>query len=168
MLPEIKKILYATDLGPGSTYVFRYALSLAQRYQAKVTILHAVEPLSPFAQSMVELYVSHQDSEQKHATVRTQLLNDLKSRLHEFCEQEVSPAEEELVADIRVVEGDAAQTISQEAVSLGSDIIVMGTHRHSVVGETLLGTTAHRVLHSCPLPTLLVRIPEPPENGAGL
>lgn len=168
MLPEIKSILYATDMGPGSSHVFRYALSLANRYQAKVTILHAVEPLSPFAQSLVELHVSHQASEQQHAQIRSQLIQDLKARLHQFCEQEACLAEEDLVADIHVVEGDPAQTIIKEATALDSDMIVMGTHRHSAVGEALLGTTAHKVLHSCALPTLLVRIPEQQNNGSGL
>lgn len=168
MLPEIKSILYATDLGSGSTHVFRYALGLARRYQAKVTIVHVVEPLSPFAQSLVELHISHQDSEQQHARIRVKLLNDLKTRLHEFCEKEACLAEEDLVADIHVIEGEPAQTIIKEAATLGSDMIVMGTHRHSAVGEALLGTTAHKVLHSCALPTLLVRVPEQQETGAGL
>lgn len=165
MLPQIESILYATDLGNGSAHVFRYALSLAQRYQAKVTILHAVEPLSTFAQNTVELYISHQKLELQHAEIRAQLLNDLRARLHEFCEKEACLAEEGLVVDIHVVEGDPAPTIIREATSLGSDMIVMGTHRHSVIGEALLGSTAHKVLHSCTLPTLLIRVPERQEAG---
>ena len=159
MLPDIKKILYATDLGPGTSHVFRYALSLAQRYQAQVAILHIVEPLSPFAQSLVELHVSHRDSEDQHATIRSKLLDDIKGRLHAFCEQEACVAEENLVADIQVIEGQPAATIIKQATACQADMIVMGTHQHSAIGEALLGTTAHKVLHSCSLPTLLVRIP---------
>ena len=159
MLPEINKILYATDLSSGSSHVFRYALSLARRYQAQVSILHVVEPLSPFAQSLVELHVSHQASETQHAEIRNHLLNKLKERLHAFCEQEACAAEENLVADIDVLEGQAAPTIIKQATACQADMIVMGTHQHSAIGEALLGTTAHKVLHSCTLPTLLVRIP---------
>jgi nucleotide-binding universal stress UspA family protein len=168
MLPEIKSILYATDLGAGSSHVFRYALSLARRYQAQVAILHVVEPLSPFAQNLVELHVSHQDSEAQHADARQRLLKELKERLHAFCEKEACVAEEDLVAEIHVVEGQPAATIIKEATQLGSDMIIMGTHRHSVVGEALLGTTAHKVLHSSTLPTLLIRVPERQDNDAGL
>ncbi len=159
MLPEIKNILYATDLGDGSSHVFRYALSLASRYQAQVTILHVVEPLSPFAQSLVELHVSHQESENQHTAIRSKLLEDLKGRLHAFCEQEACVAEENLVAEIQVLEGQPAATIIKQATECQADMIVMGTHQHSAIGEALLGTTAHKVLHSCSLPTLLVRIP---------
>lgn len=160
MLPEIKTILYATDLSAGSSHVFRYALSLAKRYQAQVSILHVVEPLSPFAQSLVELHVSHQASETQHLEIRNQLLTTLKEHLHAFCEKEACAAEENLIAEIQVLEGQTAPTIIKQGAACQADMIVMGTHQHSAIGEALLGTTAHKVLHSCALPTLLIRIPE--------
>lgn len=163
MLPEIKNILYATDMGPGSSHVFRYALSLAQNYQAKVTILHVVEPLSAFAQSLVELHVSHKKSEQQHNEDRLKLIAELRNRIHEICEKEACLTEENRIEDVHVLEGQPAQTILRKSAEFGSDLIIMGTHRHSVVGEALLGTTAHKVLHSCTLPTLLVRVPEQEE-----
>ena len=168
MLPEINRILYATDLGPGSAHVFRYALSLARRYQAKVSILHVVEPLSPFAQHLIELHLSHQESETHHSDVCNHLLQNLKDRLHAFCEKETCVAEEGLVDLIQVLEGQPAELITNEASRLNSDMIVMGTHHHSVIGEALLGTTAQKVLHGCSLPVLLIRVPEPLENGSGL
>ena len=159
MLPEIKTILYATDLSGGSSHVFRYALSLARRYQAQVSILHVVEPLTPFGQSLVELHISHQASEDQHTQIRNQLLDKLKQQLHSFCEAEVCVAEENLVSDIEVLEGQTAASIIKQAAAKQVDMIVMGTHQHSTVGESLLGTTAHKVLHSSTLPVLLVRIP---------
>lgn len=159
MLPDIKKILYATDLSDGSSHVFRYALSLARRYQAQVNILHVVEPLSTFGQSLVELHISHHASENLHTEIRAQLLEKIKQNLHSFCEAEACVAEEDLVASIDVIEGQVAATILKQATEIKADMVVMGTHQHSAVGEALLGTTAHKVLHNCALPTLLVRIP---------
>lgn len=46
MIPQIKKILYATDLSENSSYAFFYAIDLAQRHDAKIVILHAIEPIS--------------------------------------------------------------------------------------------------------------------------
>ena len=40
MIPEIKKILYTTDLSQNARYAFGYAASLANRYDAGITILH--------------------------------------------------------------------------------------------------------------------------------
>ena len=53
MIPEIKNILYATDLSENARYAFGYAVSLANRCDAKITVLHVVEELSSFARSMV-------------------------------------------------------------------------------------------------------------------
>jgi nucleotide-binding universal stress UspA family protein len=44
MIPEIKKILYATDLSKNSSYAFLYAADMAKRHNAKIVILHSVEP----------------------------------------------------------------------------------------------------------------------------
>ena len=44
MVPTIKKILYATDLGENSSYAFYHAVSAAKALGAKITILYALEP----------------------------------------------------------------------------------------------------------------------------
>lgn len=44
--PNIKTILYATDLGENTRPVFRLAVSQARRYNARLLMLHVVEPRS--------------------------------------------------------------------------------------------------------------------------
>ena len=46
MLPEIRRILYATDLGPNSIYAFGYAARLAKETGAEIHLLHVVQSLS--------------------------------------------------------------------------------------------------------------------------
>lgn len=162
MLPKIQTILYATGLGAGASHVFRYALSLAQQCQAKIAVVHAMEPLSAFGQSLVELHISHEKSEEMHREARRKVREDIEKRLEEFCAQELcnDPQGRSRVCEIQVVEGQPAQVILAEAKKHGADLIVMGTHRHTVVGETLLGTTTRKVLHKSEIPVLAVRIPE--------
>jgi nucleotide-binding universal stress UspA family protein len=45
MIPKIKKILYATDLSKNSVYAFRYAIDMAQKLDARIIILHVIEPI---------------------------------------------------------------------------------------------------------------------------
>lgn len=162
MLPRIKNILYATDLGPGAPYVFRYALSLAQQHDARITILYAVEPLGTFGQSLVELHISHAQAEQMHEQARNQIKAQLEERLERLCAQEAAQAPDgrTLVESILVREGQSSVTILDQARRSSADLIVMGTHRHTALGEALLGTTASKVLHGSELPVLLVRVPE--------
>jgi nucleotide-binding universal stress UspA family protein len=53
MIPEIKKILYTTDLSPNARFAFGYAASLANRYDAGITILHVLAEISPTTDSLV-------------------------------------------------------------------------------------------------------------------
>lgn len=167
MLPKIDTILYTTDLGTGAPYVFRYALSLAQFYEAKVTVVHAMEPLSSFAQRLVELHVSHENSVTMHQDARLKVKGDIVKRLDAFCEKEAADDPEgcRRISDILVDEGYPAQVILELAAKIQADMIVMGTHRHTVIGEALLGSTAHKVVHKSTIPVLLVRIPNDSRNG---
>lgn len=159
MIPEIKTILYATDLGPGSAHVFRYALGQAQKNQAQITVLKAMEPLSAFGQSLVELHISHSSSEQMHSEARAQVKKQIEEQLHNFCVKEACIIDEELVPQIRVVEGKPAGVILAEAKAIGADLIVIGSHGHSTLGDALLGHTANQLAHRSEIPLMLVRIP---------
>jgi nucleotide-binding universal stress UspA family protein len=159
MLPELRTILYATDLTHRSSEVFQYAMSVAQKHGGKITIIHALEPLTPFAKSMVDLYVSKEQSDTLHREAKEKMIAEIRERLEHFCSDElcVDPVGRERVADILVLEGRPSEVILKEADRIRSDLIVMGSHGHSAVGEILLGTTAHRVMQHARVPVLLVR-----------
>jgi nucleotide-binding universal stress UspA family protein len=59
-------------------------------------------------------------------------------------------------------EGDAPTTIVDQALSLGADLIVLGTHGHRGFKRLLLGSVTEAVLHEAPCPVLTV----PPGAGA--
>lgn len=160
MLPKIETILYATDLSERSPEVFHYAMSLAQQYGGKIVIVHALEPLSPFAKSMVDLYVSKEQTEKLHGDAVERVRETVRQRLELFCTEELctDPQGRDRVADIRILDGRPAEVVLDEAARLKPDIIVMGSHGHTAVGEILLGTTAHRVMQRAKVPVLLVRM----------
>ncbi|NIQ94323.1 MAG: universal stress protein, partial [Desulfuromonadales bacterium] len=53
-----------------------------------------------------------------------------------------------------------SQGILREAEQADADLIIMGTHQHTSIGEALLGSTALKVLHYSSKPVLLIRIPK--------
>ena len=57
MVPNIRNILYATDLTKNSAYAFRYAVNSAQKHDAKIHILHVLEKLSPSEEANMAVYV---------------------------------------------------------------------------------------------------------------
>jgi nucleotide-binding universal stress UspA family protein len=83
MIPQIKKILYATDLSKNSAYAFLYATDIAQRHDARIVILHAIEPLPP----IVRFYGSLEEESkyyQHEKSIDTELI---KNRLQDFCQK---------------------------------------------------------------------------------
>ena len=53
MIPEIKKILYTTDMSETSNLAFSYAASLANRYGAGITILHVIKDSMSTSENLV-------------------------------------------------------------------------------------------------------------------
>lgn len=62
-----------------------------------------------------------------------------------------------LKAEFHVLVGEAAPTIVDFATTHGCSQIVIGTHGHSGLAGTLLGSVAMRVVHQSRVPVLLVR-----------
>jgi len=53
--------------------------------------------------------------------------------------------------------GPAAQEILKAAARERSQLVVMGTHGHGLVGRALLGSVAQKVVAECNVPVLLVK-----------
>ncbi len=162
MLPKIETILYTSDLGPGAPYVFRYALALARQHQAKIVAVHGMEPLSAFAQSLVEQYISHASSEEMHSQARDTVKAQIKKRMEQLCTKECNNATscENAVSSIHVVEGYPEQVILNIAKDYSADLIVMGAYNHNIISEVMMGSTTRKVLNSASQPVLVVKIPK--------
>lgn len=164
MLPEIRTIVYATDLSPRASETFRYAMSLAHKYDAKIVLVYAVEPLPPMARTLVSMYLPDGEAEDGiPAATKDRLFADIRGELQHVCQDEVclDLGGHERVAEIVVREGRAAKVILAESARVGADLVVIGAHGHSAVGELLLGSVSHTVAQRCPVPVLIVRHPKP-------
>ncbi len=162
MLPKIETILYATGLGPGAPYIFRYALALARQHKAKIVAVHGMEPLSTFGKSLVEQYVSHDSSEQMHSKAQESMQAKLQARMEKMCIDECEHVQQcdNPVTAIHVLEGYPAQVIIKVANDISADLIVIGAQSHGKVSEIMMGSTARKVLHKATQPVLVVRTPK--------
>jgi nucleotide-binding universal stress UspA family protein len=53
--------------------------------------------------------------------------------------------------------GIVPDVIAQMAHNENFDLVLMGSHGHSMVGNLVMGSTATRVLSACKTPVLLIR-----------
>src|SRR5690348_2484538 len=137
---QISEILYASDLSPESANAAPYAVSLAQEYQAHLTLLHVITP-----QRTGDLVAPHE------------LLASSQRLLHEMV-----PAEAELWCqpEYLVEEGDPSTTILETALRKRADLIILGLRRAKNLGAAthLSGATAHKVVSEAICPVLTVRV----------
>jgi len=162
MIPVIKKILYTTDLSKNARYAFSYAVSLADRYDAKITIMHVLESLSPnAAMRMVSVLGEERWKDIQNRNVQ-EVLDTIRVRLEKFCE-EMSDKFSECsvnVIDIIATTGEPVEAILAQAEKSDSDLIVMGTHGQGAFTGAMLGSTARRVVRRSLKPVMVIRLPE--------
>lgn len=162
MLPKIKKILYATGMGAGAPHVFRYALEMAKQHDAKIIAVSGLEKLSTFAQNLVNIHIPAGQRDKIHDDAHEHAKNKLQERIAKLCEKECGDDQQCVLrlSEIRIEDGAPAQVVLKVAEEIDADVIIMGSHRHTVIGDAMLGTTTHKVLHSATTPVLVVRIPD--------
>jgi nucleotide-binding universal stress UspA family protein len=162
MLPVIKKILYATDLSESARHAFGYAASLADRYGAKIVILHVIEDFSPSATFQLAAMFGEDKWKEIRKRQEKEVMETIRKRLETFC-REAWPdtvARDFGIVDVVVKTGEPVNQIMEQAEQTGCDLIVMGTHGQGMFAEALMGSTARRVVHRSRKPVLVVRLPE--------
>jgi nucleotide-binding universal stress UspA family protein len=166
---NIKKILYATDLSKSAVHAFSYAVSLANRYDAGITILHVLAefPGEEYITNMIPADTWQTIKEKHYSEAREQMIG--KKRDHVAIKEVLQAFSEEATADggdetfvtdeILIKKGVPAEIIVQTAKEQNFDLIVMGTHGHSAISDILIGSTAKRVVRQSTIPVLVIRLP---------
>lgn len=166
MLPEVKKILYSTDLSKGSATAFEHAAYLAKKTGAEIHILHVVEKLSNDAKMTLQTYVLDKNSRHDLLQERVHHAEEKMNDRQDYFWQDLHPDEiavREQIKSIQVVEAFPAETILKVSKELEVDLIVMGTHEKGIL-HTFLGSVAKNVLNRSRVPMLIVPLPEKEEE----
>lgn len=165
MIPEIKKILYTTDLSKNARYAFGYAASLANRYGAGITILHVLEDI-PSSDSLVINIIGAEKWNELMKTNEEKVLATIRERLEKFCADVGAELPScPFITDETIVKiGNPVDEILLQAETGDCDMVVMGAHGHGIMADAMMGSTSRRVLRRCKKPVLVVRLPEGDED----
>ena len=165
MLPKITKILYATDLSESAKSAFFWAMSLAEQYDAAISIIHIMPDLiEEMSGSMGYDLAAHFGAEQLaqyNDEGRSVAMNSVKERVksvyHEM-KQEIPSCRVDL-HHIIVKTGDPVQEIVAATNDNDYDMVVMGSHGHGLIEGLLLGSVARGVVNKCTIPVLTIKLP---------
>ena len=163
MIPQINKILYATDLSKNSSYAFFYAVDMARRNNASIVMLHSIEPVhyKYFASEDKLHRINVELEKEKKQEVETEL-KEMKESLQRFCnrmETQIGPPCVGLVSKILVPTGHPVEEILKAADEEACDAIVLGTYGKGFLKQTFLGSVAASVLERSRKPVFIVPLP---------
>lgn len=162
-LPEIRKILYCTDLSDSAVNAFRYALTLARDTGAEIHILHVVEELSQDAKVTLQSYMQDAGGPsldkivEGRAMSARQEIERRKEALWRESSEEVRKLQKQ-IASVSVVHGHSAEAILKKAGVIHCDLILMGTHEKGAV-QAFIGSVAKTVMRTSRVPVLVVPLP---------
>ena len=139
---ELRKILFPVDFSERSIAAAPHVAAMAQRFNARVTVLHVMELPPPWYGDLA--------SAQLEALVD---LDELKRERQVMLDAWLPGAFGNLEVERLVWDGDPAHAITDLARDQNVDLIMMPTHGHGLFRRLLLGSVTAKVLHdaACPV-----------------
>jgi nucleotide-binding universal stress UspA family protein len=142
----IHHILCPVDFSQESTEIVEYAATLALRFGADLTALHAVYDRLDITCS----HIPHPPLEQ----LREELIRAAEETLQRVASRLLRRLP---YAKAVVVVGSPGEQITRYARDQGVDLIVMGTQGLSGLNHMIMGSTAERVIRHSPCPVVSIR-----------
>jgi nucleotide-binding universal stress UspA family protein len=147
MRTTIQHILVGHDFGEAAQAALAYATDLAERLNARVTIVHAYEvPVYGFPEGLA---------------LTAETVGRIEGATSEAMQGVVRLARRPGVdVDGVLRQGPAWSEIVAAAMELKADLVVVGTHGRRGLAHALLGSVAEKVVRAAPCPVLTVREPK--------
>ena len=142
---EIKNILVAVDFGDGDQQLLDRALQMAQKFSAKIWVIHVAAPEPDF--------VGYDVGPQYIRDVRAEDLKTEHKTLDAYADYLRKTG---LQADGLLIQGQTVETILQEAVKLKTDLFVVGTHKHGFLYRFLNTNAPFELAKKADIPLLIV------------
>jgi len=143
----VHHMLVPIDFSPDAEQALDYAIALAQKLQAHVTLLHVIQlPLGVGADMGVWPSPAFFDE------LEAAIMGDMEGYL-------ARDTAAGLAGEMVVVPGVPFQEILDTAKKRQVDLIIMGTHGRTGLKHVLLGSVAEKVVRLAPCPVLIARQP---------
>jgi len=165
MVPAFRRILYATDLSETARHAVRYACSLGNQYGAEVNVLHVVPDMLDIYAAETGIALEGADTRKIREALNQEAVDAALGRIRRRIRETSRSVLKEIPhcplasEKILVRVGDPAENIIATAQAGNYDLVIMGTHGHTRLDDLMLGSVATDVVHACPVPVMVVRLP---------
>lgn len=130
---------------------------LAQSTGAQVDVLHVVEPMGVFAESIIDTYMP----ETEKAYLRNKGMSHVIERIAVQVNDTLSSDYAEYldiinISEVLVEVGSPADVIIEQARMRGSDMIALGSHGQHAYRGGLMGSVVTKVLQLSSIPVYMI------------
>lgn len=156
----MKKIIVPTDFSEQAGYALDLAAEIAASQQAEITLVHVVDipkPASGFlGSSSIDTGATLSSGDQMEQIFTLKLIEKSEQRLNELVND---PRYSGVKLDARLLKGTPYQEIGEVITQVKADLIIMGTSGVSNWAESLIGSTAEKVVRHAGCPVMTLRLP---------
>jgi universal stress protein A len=142
----IRKIAYCTDFSHNAEIAFEAALETAQKFDAKLTILHALPPVINPVLTDMEMMLPDES--------RESLVQKLEQKMRDVYGSRIPG---NIAYQLVVLDGHVSSTILQYLTEHNIDLVILGAYGLSGVELVLFGSVAKRIAHKAPCSVLIIR-----------
>ena len=141
-----REIAYCTDFSENAEAAFSVALELAEKYQARLWVLHVLpSPINPMAMDAEWTLPDHP---------KEALVLQLQERMQQEYGDRVSDAVD---YELKVLDGHISTEILTFLNENPIDVCVMGAYGMEGMGLVIFGSVAKRISHRAPCSVMIVR-----------
>jgi len=144
-----KTILVPTDFSQSSDRALEKAVDMAEKYNAKVILLHVID--EKVQQCAADYCLRNEDVgklEEESTRRSTQRLVDEATALK---------GSRQVVIDYDLKKGAPAEVILDEQLRTGTDLIIIGSHGKKGIMKHLIGSVTDKVVRAAKSPVMVVR-----------
>lgn len=147
-MPEIKRILFPVDFTENSSRISPYVLSVSEKYDAMIYLLHVVVDFSQWGgYDISDIRMGRYQEFQEEA------FKDAEKGLEKVCEEQLKACPN---FQKKILSGDPAKEILKFIESEEIDMVIMGTHGRKGLDHVFFGSVAENVLRKSPVPVLVI------------
>lgn len=150
----MNKVLIAIDYNPVSEKVAEEGYKLARQMGAQVCLLHVTSDVSYYGINY-PAFMGYEG----YAGMPTDIsMADEMRKVGEDFLQSAAQHLDDPTIQTHLADGETADAILDYTKEWNADLIVMGTHSHSVLEKIFMGTVASKVLENSNVPVYMVPV----------
>ncbi|GAB1266266.1 universal stress protein [Aurantivibrio infirmus] len=154
----IQTIIFATDLCAFTPYLVEHVIALATRCNARIIVVHAVEPMGSLATAMVQTYFPGDIVKELTEEGSDVILSSIKSQLIDILADEFVENDEQFNQYVEVIveAGKPADVILKYINDKNADLVIVGSHSPESLTNYNVGSVTNKILQMTKVPVYMV------------